>query len=67
MLYWRSYAFSGQTLVPCVTGFVKNVIEEHRLKDKDYDTTDNNFVDFLWSLNGEDKLDEEDMISVPRV
>ena len=53
-----------QTLVPRVRGFVKNIIEEHRLKDKDHGTADADFVDVLLSLNGEDKLDDEDMISV---
>ncbi|XP_057840422.2 cytochrome P450 78A4-like [Cryptomeria japonica] len=52
------------SLVPRVRGFVRNIIEEHRLKDKDNDTEDSDFVDVLLSLNGEDKLDDEDMISV---
>eukprot|EP00253_Pinus_taeda_P019189 PITA_19189 len=48
-------------LVPRVTSFVKNIIHEHRQRD---DTADSDFVDVLLSLQGEDKLDDDDMIAV---
>uniref|UniRef100_A0A0C9RQ42 TSA: Wollemia nobilis Ref_Wollemi_Transcript_3764_2238 transcribed RNA sequence n=1 Tax=Wollemia nobilis TaxID=56998 RepID=A0A0C9RQ42_9CONI len=54
-------------LVPRVRTFVRNIIEEHRQggcgKDKDA-VAESDFVDVLLSLQGEDKLDDEDMISV---
>ncbi|GLJ07952.1 hypothetical protein SUGI_0078220 [Cryptomeria japonica] len=52
------------SLVPRVRRFVRNIIQEHRIKNKANDTADSDFVDALLSLNGEDKLDDEDMISV---
>ncbi|KAH9329327.1 hypothetical protein KI387_001435 [Taxus chinensis] len=52
-------------LVPRVRSFVRNIIEEHRLKGGcEDDNAGSDFVDVLLSLNGDDKLDVEDMISV---
>ena len=48
-------------LVPRVRSFVKDVIEEHRQR---HDTADSDFVDVLLSLQGEDKLHDDDMIAV---
>ncbi|GLJ07948.1 hypothetical protein SUGI_0078180 [Cryptomeria japonica] len=52
------------SLVSRVRSFVRNIIQEHRIKNKANDTADSDFVDVLLSLIGEDKLDDEDMISV---
>lgn len=52
-------------LVPRVRIFVRNIIEEHRCAERNSETGDqSDFVDVLLSLQGEDKLDEEDMIAV---
>jgi hypothetical protein len=52
-------------LVPRVTAFVRNIIEEHRREERRRESGDqSDFVDVLLSLQGEDKLDEEDMIAV---
>ncbi|KAJ4850028.1 hypothetical protein Tsubulata_014063 [Turnera subulata] len=54
-------------LVPRVRNFVRGIIEEHRLRagsrnESTVDTGD--FVDVLLSLDGEEKLSEDDMIAV---
>eukprot|EP00253_Pinus_taeda_P008059 PITA_08059 len=52
-------------LVPRVTTFVSNIIEQHRREEQRRESGDQcDFVDVLLSLQGEDKLDEEDMIAV---
>lgn len=51
-------------LVPRVKSFVKNIIQEHRQSQRKESSADSDFVDVLLSLQGEDKLDEEDMIAV---
>ena len=53
-------------LVPRVTTFVRNIIEEHRREVQRGESAgdQSDFVDVLLSLQGEDKLDEEDMIAV---
>ena len=48
-------------LVPRVRSFVKDIIEEHR---QNSNTADSDFVDVLLSLQGEDKLQDDDMIAV---
>lgn len=51
-------------LVPRVKSFVENIIEQHRRSPRKGSSVDSDFVDVLLSLQGEDKLDEEDMIAV---
>ena len=53
-------------LVQGVTTFVRNIIEEHRREgQRSVSAGDqSDFVDVLLSLQGEDKLDEQDMIAV---
>jgi len=52
-------------LVPRVTTFIRKIIEEHRRAKRRRETGDqSDFVDVLLSLQGEDKLDKEDMIVV---
>ncbi|KAI9116962.1 hypothetical protein K1719_011961 [Acacia pycnantha] len=52
-------------LVPRVRKFVGSVIEEHRAATASGNPSDNDdFVDVLLSLEGEDKLEENDMIAV---
>jgi hypothetical protein len=53
-------------LVPRVTAFVQNIIDEHRARsaqssDQSYET---DFVDVLLGLTGEENLADEDMIAV---
>eukprot|EP00253_Pinus_taeda_P015893 PITA_15893 len=48
-------------LVPRVTSFVKNIIDDHRQRNE---TADSDFVDVLLSLRGDEKLDDDDMIAV---
>jgi hypothetical protein len=51
-------------LVPRVKKLVKQIIEEHRIK-KPKNVFDNaDFVDVLLSLEGEEKLEEDDMVAV---
>lgn len=55
-------------LVPRVTAFVKKIIDEHRQRRDVRATTgesyEEDFVDVLLGLTGEEKLSEEDMIAV---
>ncbi|XP_075476001.1 cytochrome P450 78A7-like [Primulina tabacum] len=54
-----------EALVPCVRKLVKGIIEEHALKSQSKDVTDTaDFVDILLSLDGNEKLEEDDMIAV---
>lgn len=51
-------------LVPRVTKFVRAIIEEHRTARSVKVSDQDDFVDVLLSLDGDDKLDETDMIAV---
>ncbi|XP_028783247.1 cytochrome P450 78A7-like [Neltuma alba] len=51
-------------LVPRVRKFVGAIIEEHRAAKSGKPTDNDDFVDVLLSLEGEDKLEEDDMIAV---
>eukprot|EP01018_Ginkgo_biloba_P017237 Gb_26346 [translate_table: standard] len=50
-------------LVPRVRSFVQNIIDDHRLNGRK-NTADSDFVDVLLSLQGDDKLTNDDMITV---
>ena len=50
--------------MPRVKSFVKSIIEQHRRSPRKESSLDSDFVDVLLSLQGGDKLDEEDMIAV---
>ncbi|KAM7275053.1 hypothetical protein ACFE04_016919 [Oxalis oulophora] len=52
-------------LVPRVRKFVRGIIEEHRLSElRKPSHDDGDFVDVLLSLEGEEKLEEDDMVAV---
>lgn len=51
-------------LVPRVRKFVRAIIEEHRTAKSRNLSDHDDFVDVLLSLDGEDKLDESDMVAV---
>lgn len=53
-------------LVPRVNRFVRGVIDEHRRRRilKTTDDEDSDFVDVLLSLNGDEKLHDDDMVAV---
>lgn len=53
-----------KTLVPKVKQFVQRIIDEHRTCDRQVLDSEKDFVDVLLALEGEDKLSDEDMISV---
>ncbi|KAM7513684.1 hypothetical protein LguiA_003267 [Lonicera macranthoides] len=56
-----------EALVPRVRNFVKGIIDEHKVKNKcENKISDHNgdFVDVLLSLDGDEKLNEDDMIAV---
>ncbi|XP_065873442.1 cytochrome P450 78A7-like [Euphorbia lathyris] len=72
-LPWLSYVYDPfrinercLKLVPRVRKFVRGIIDEHRAASngsiKEADTSD--FVDVLLSLDGHEKLQEDDMVSV---
>ncbi|PIN13807.1 Cytochrome P450 CYP2 subfamily [Handroanthus impetiginosus] len=71
-LPWLSYVYDPcrilsrcEALVPRVRRFVKGIIEQHKVKILDNNVSDNaDFVDVLLSLEGDEKLDEDDMIAV---
>ncbi|EYU31086.1 hypothetical protein ABFS82_08G232900 [Erythranthe guttata] len=72
-LPWLSYFYDPsrivercETLVPRVRKFVKNIIKEHEERSNYGNATDiaADFVDVLLSLDGEEKLNEDDMIAV---
>eukprot|EP01018_Ginkgo_biloba_P017243 Gb_12367 [translate_table: standard] len=50
-------------LVPRVRSFVRNIIADHRLNGRK-NSADADFVDVLLSLQGDDKLQNDDMIAV---
>ncbi|XP_043719609.1 cytochrome P450 78A7-like [Telopea speciosissima] len=52
------------SLVPRVRKFVRGIIEEHRLRGCDKLSDNADFVDVLLSLDGDEKLEEDDMIAV---
>uniref|UniRef100_J3N2H1 Cytochrome P450 n=1 Tax=Oryza brachyantha TaxID=4533 RepID=J3N2H1_ORYBR len=53
-------------LVPRVQAFVRGVIRDHRLRRESAATAEDNadFVDVLLSLEGDEKLGEDDMVAV---
>ncbi|KFK25292.1 hypothetical protein AALP_AA8G093700 [Arabis alpina] len=52
-------------LVPRIKAFVKRIIDEHRVVSKSEKKRDiGDFVDVLLSLDGDEKLQEDDMIAV---
>lgn len=51
-------------LVPRIMNLVKQIIMEHQLKDSKMLCDNSDFVDVLLSLDGDEKLNEEDMIAV---
>lgn len=55
-----------EALVPRVRKFVKGIIDEHKVKKKCENKMGDNgdFVDVLLSLDGDEKLHEDDMIAV---
>ncbi|XP_017239003.2 cytochrome P450 78A7 [Daucus carota subsp. sativus] len=71
-LPWLSYVYDPhhivqrcETLVPRVKEFVGKLIQQHKL-NKSSDGADDNadFVDVLLSLDGEDKLNDDDLAAV---
>eukprot|EP01018_Ginkgo_biloba_P017238 Gb_30745 [translate_table: standard] len=50
-------------LVPRVRSFVQNIIDDHRLNGRK-NSVNADFVDVLLSLQGDDKLQDDDMIAV---
>lgn len=71
-LPWLSYVYDPQhvvtrceALVPRVREFVGTIIQQHKLNHQSNHAADDaDFVDVLLSLDGEDKLSQEDMIAV---
>ncbi|KAK9111129.1 hypothetical protein Scep_018648 [Stephania cephalantha] len=75
---WLSYFYDPlrvkercEALVPRVRKLVMNIIDEHRLRRRglnkrsiDQLNDDSDFVDVLLSLDGEEKLTQDDMVSV---
>ncbi|EEF30108.1 cytochrome P450, putative [Ricinus communis] len=70
-LPWLSYFYDPLRinerclkLVPRVRKLVRCIIEEHRLSESRKESDSSDFVDVLLSLDGEEKLQEEDMVAV---
>lgn len=70
-LPWLSYFYDPsrivarcEALVPRVRKLVTAIIEQHKLKNHVVSEDAADFVDVLLSLDGEEKLDEDDMIAV---
>ncbi|KAK4411605.1 cytochrome [Sesamum angolense] len=72
-LPWLSYFYDPsrivahcEALVPRVRKLVKAIIEQHQLKNQHENNISDNadFVDVLLSLDGDEKLNEDDMIAV---
>lgn len=71
-LPWLSFVYDPfrivarcEALVPRVRKLVKGIIEQHKMKNKSKNVSDTaDFVDVLLSLDGDEKLDEDDMIAV---
>ncbi|KAL1566014.1 cytochrome P450 78A7-like [Salvia divinorum] len=51
-------------LVPRVRKFVAGIIDEHRVNKRENVSYSDDFVDVLLSLDGDEKLDDDDMIAV---
>lgn len=51
-------------LVPRVRKFVKGIIKEHLLRYSDKLSDESDFVDVLLSLDGDEKLEEDDMVAI---
>ncbi|WCJ44054.1 Cytochrome P450 78A7 [Euphorbia peplus] len=72
-LPWLSYFYDPfriqercAALVPRVKKLVKQIIDEHKVNGKPKELLNNNsdFVDVLLSLQGDEKLEEDDMVAV---
>ncbi|KAJ6908008.1 cytochrome P450 78A7 [Populus alba x Populus x berolinensis] len=70
-LTWLNYFYDPfriqkrcSELVPRVRKLVKGIIEEHRLGEPGKVGDDGDFVDVLLSLEGEEKLQDDDMVAV---
>ncbi|GLJ48330.1 hypothetical protein SUGI_1020270 [Cryptomeria japonica] len=60
---WRIHSRCAQ-LVPRVRVFVQHIIDQHRQSAVPRNTADSDFVDVLLSLQGCDKLNDDDMVAV---
>nr|DAD21824.1 TPA_asm: hypothetical protein HUJ06_023287 [Nelumbo nucifera] len=70
-LPWLSYFYDPfhinercSALVPRVRKLVRGIIEEHRLRGSGKASDNADFVNVLLSLDGEEKLEEDDMVAV---
>ncbi|KAI3513645.1 hypothetical protein L1887_20982 [Cichorium endivia] len=70
-LPWLNYFYDPfrinercMALVPRVKKFVKKIINEHKLRGSVNLHDDSDFVDVLLSLDGEEKLREDDMVAI---
>ncbi|XP_058084400.1 cytochrome P450 78A7 [Magnolia sinica] len=71
-LPWLSYVYDPYrinarcaALVPRVRKLVRGIIDDHKAKGSDSKMADNaDFVDVLLGLEGEEKLEEDDMVAV---
>ncbi|KAF8115756.1 hypothetical protein N665_0025s0208 [Sinapis alba] len=70
-LPWLSYFYDPvrlkqrcSDLVPRINTFVKRIIDEHRASNSEKIRDIGDFVDVLLSLDGDEKLQEDDMIAV---
>ncbi|KAI3886643.1 hypothetical protein MKX03_034737 [Papaver bracteatum] len=70
-LPWLSYFYDPfhisercSALVPRVRALVRGIIDEHRARNNDKLSDNADFVDVLLSLDGDEKLNEDDMVAV---
>ncbi|KAJ9560677.1 hypothetical protein OSB04_005837 [Centaurea solstitialis] len=70
-LPWMKYFYDPfcinnrcKALVPRVKKFVQKIIDEHKLRGPVDLREDSDFVDVLLSLDGEEKLNEDDMVAI---
>ncbi|EOA20360.1 hypothetical protein CARUB_v10000671mg [Capsella rubella] len=70
-LPWLGYFYDSirlkqrcSDLVPRIRTLVKSIIDEHRVSTSEKKTDMGDFVDVLLSLDGDEKLQEDDMIAV---
>ncbi|KAK3009743.1 hypothetical protein RJ639_014540 [Escallonia herrerae] len=70
-LTWLNYVYDPfrivercEALVPRVRNLVKEIIEEHKLSGSRKLSDNADFVDVLLSLDGDEKLQEDDMVAV---
>ncbi|KAI3981157.1 hypothetical protein MKX01_032297 [Papaver californicum] len=70
-LSWLSYFYDPfhisqrcSSLVPRVRALVRGIIDEHRARNHDKLSDNADFVDVLLSLEGDEKLNEDDMVAV---